>query len=74
MCHTVKAHVQRSSPLILRINVTCRNEAIACDIAYADTHAIHDGSTSAVIFVGVDTQLTDVYCIKTGKQPVCQLA
>ena len=50
------------------LNVTRRNEAVACDIVYADTPAIHDGSTSAVIFVGVDTQVTDVYGIKTDKQ------
>jgi hypothetical protein len=34
----------------------------------ADTGAVSDGSTSAVIFVGVDTQFTDVYGIKTYKQ------
>jgi hypothetical protein len=50
------------------LNVTRRNEAVACDIVYADTPAIHDGSTSAVIFVGVETQVTDVYGIKTDKQ------
>ena len=50
------------------LNVTRRNEPVACDIVYADTPAINDGSTSAVIFVGVDTQVTDVYGIKTDKQ------
>jgi hypothetical protein len=50
------------------LNVTRRNESVACDIVYADTPAIHDGSTSAVIFVGVDTQVTDVYGIKTDRQ------
>ena len=50
------------------LNVTRRNEPVACDIVYADTPAVHDGSTSAVIFVGVNTQVTDVYGIKTDKQ------
>ena len=50
------------------LNVTRRNELVACDIVYADTPAVHDGSTAAVIFVGVDTQVTDVYGIKTDKQ------
>ena len=46
--------------------VTC-NDPVACDIVYADTPAIHDGSNSAVIFVGVDTQVTEVYGIKNDK-------
>jgi hypothetical protein len=29
---------------------------------------LHDGSTAAVIFVGINTQVTDVYGIKTDKQ------
>jgi hypothetical protein len=52
------------------LNVTRRNESVACDIVYADTTAVFDGSSSAVIFVGVDTQVTDVYGIKTDKQLV----
>ena len=50
------------------LNVVRRNEAIACDIVYSDVPAIDDGSTAAVIFVGMDTQVTDVYGIKTDKQ------
>jgi hypothetical protein len=50
------------------LNVTRRNEPVACDIVYADTPAIDDGSIAAVIFVGTDTQVTDVYGIKTDKQ------
>ena len=53
------------------LNATRLNEPVACDITYADTTpAIKDGSTVAVIFVGVDTQVTDVYSIKTDKQLV----
>ena len=50
------------------LNVLRRKEAVACDIVYSDTPAIDDGSTSAVVFVGQDTQVTDVYGIKTDKQ------
>jgi hypothetical protein len=50
------------------LHVTRRNEAVACDIVYSDTPAINDDSTAAVLFVGLDTQVTDVYGIKTDKQ------
>jgi hypothetical protein len=41
---------------------------VACDIVYSDIPAIYDGSTAAVIFAGTNTQVTDVYGIKTDKQ------
>jgi hypothetical protein len=50
------------------LNVFHRQEDVACDIVYSDVIAIYDGSTAAVIFVGVSTQVTDVYGIKTDKQ------
>jgi hypothetical protein len=50
------------------LNVTCRQEPVACDIVYAEVPAIDDGSTAAVIFAGTDTQVTDIYGIKTDKQ------
>ena len=50
------------------MNVSQRNEAVACDIVYADVPAIDDGATAAVLFVGYDTQVTDVYGIKTDRQ------
>ena len=50
------------------LNVTRRNEAVACDIVYSDVPAIDDGSVAAVLFTGTDTQVTDVYGIKTDKQ------
>ena len=55
-------------PFKFCVNVTRYNEPVACDIVYADTSAKIYVSTSAVIFVGVDTQVTDVYGIKTDKQ------
>jgi Reverse transcriptase (RNA-dependent DNA polymerase) len=50
------------------LNVFRRNESVACDIVYADTPAIFGGETAAVLFVGTDTQVTDIYGIKTDKQ------
>jgi hypothetical protein len=42
------------------LNVFCRQEDVACDILYPNVPAIYDGSTAAVIFVGTNTQVTDV--------------
>jgi hypothetical protein len=50
------------------LNVFCHQEEVACNIVYSDVPAIYDGSTAAVIFVGTNTQVTDVYGIKTDKQ------
>jgi hypothetical protein len=50
------------------LNVYRHQEDVACDIVYSNVPAIYDGSTAAVIFVGVNTQVTDVYGIKTDKQ------
>jgi hypothetical protein len=50
------------------LNVYRHQEDVACDIVYSDVPAIYDGSTAAVIFVGISTQVTDVYGIKTDKQ------
>jgi hypothetical protein len=49
-------------------NVVCCNEVVDCDIVYSNVPAIDDGSTVAVDFVGTDTQVSDVYGIKTYKQ------
>jgi hypothetical protein len=50
------------------LNVHRRPEPVACDIVYADTPAIDDGSKAAVLFVGTRTLVTDIYGIKTDKQ------
>ena len=50
------------------LNIPRRDEPTACDIVYADTPAVDDGSTAAVLFVGTKSQVTDVYGIKTDKQ------
>jgi hypothetical protein len=50
------------------LNVYRRNEAVACDILYSDVPAVYDRETAAVIFVGVNTQVTDVYGIKKDSQ------
>ena len=40
------------------LNGTNCNEPVACDIVYADMHAIDDGFYIAIFFNGTDTQLT----------------
>ena len=50
------------------LNVSRRNEPVATDTVYSDTPAVDDGSTSAQIFVGTKTLLTDIYGMKSDKQ------
>jgi hypothetical protein len=50
------------------LNVYRCQEDVACYMVYSDIPAIYDCSTAVVIFVGVNTQVTDVYGIKTDKQ------
>ena len=50
------------------LNVYRRTEDVACDIVFSNVPAIFDGSTVAVLFVGVTTQVTDVYGIKCDSQ------
>jgi hypothetical protein len=50
------------------LNVFHCQEDVACDIVYSDVPDIYDGPTASVVFVGVNTQVTDVYGIKTDKQ------
>jgi hypothetical protein len=61
----LKQTFQSPSPAL---NVHRRNKSVACDIVYADVPAIDDGSEAAVIFCGTDTQVTDIYGIKSDKQ------
>ena len=64
-CTLLKRSFKSANPAL---NVQRRNESVACDIVYADEPAIDDGSTAAVLFVGLDTQVTDIYGIKRDKQ------
>jgi hypothetical protein len=50
------------------LNVGRRNVAVACDIVYYDTPDINDSFVAAVIFVGIDSQVTYIYGIKTDNQ------
>jgi hypothetical protein len=49
-------------------NVHRRNEPVATDTVYSDTPAVDSGATSAQIFVGTQTLVTDVYGMKTDKE------
>jgi hypothetical protein len=46
------------------LNVARCNEAVARDIVYSDTPAVNDESTTAVMFVGLDLQVTDINGVK----------
>jgi hypothetical protein len=50
------------------LNIHRRNEDVACNIVYSDVPAIFEGSTSAVIFVGTSTKVTDVHGMKKDNQ------
>ena len=50
------------------LNVHRRNEAVSMDTVYSDTPAIDNGATSAQIFVGTESLVTDVYGMKSDKE------
>ena len=49
-------------------NIKRRHEPVATDTIYSNTPATDDGSTSAQIFVGTKTLVTDIYSIKYDKE------
>ena len=49
------------------LNVWRRNEAVAVDQVFANVKDIEYGVTSAAQFTGVDSHVTDIYPLKTGK-------
>jgi hypothetical protein len=53
---------------IFAADVHRRDEPVATDIVYSDTPAVDSGATSAQLFVGTETLLTDVYGMKTDKK------
>jgi hypothetical protein len=56
-------------------NVRRRNKAVATDTVYADVPAIDCGHTSAQIFVGRDSLVTDIVGMSTvHRQAICQHA
>ena len=50
------------------LNVHRRSEAVATDTVYSDTPAVDNGATSAQIFVGTKSLVTDVYGMKSDKE------
>ena len=50
------------------LNVHRRSEAVATDTVYSDTPAVDSGATSAQIFVGTKSLVTDVYGMKSDKE------
>ena len=49
------------------LNVKRREEAVLCDQVFSDTPAIDGGETSAILYVGRESLVKDVYGLKTGK-------
>ena len=50
------------------LNVSRRNEAVSTDNIYSDTPAIDSGVTSAQIFVGRKSLVTDIYPMKNDSE------
>ena len=65
MSTILKKHYKSPFPAM---NVHRRNEPIATDTVYSDTPATGSGVTSAQLFVGTKSLVTDVYGMKTDKQ------
>ena len=55
-------------PPFLVLNISRRQESVATDTIYADTSAIDCGHTRAQFYCGTDSQVCDVYGMKTDKQ------
>ena len=49
-------------------NIPRRNEAVATDTIFSDTHTIDSGVTMAQIFVGKESLVSDVYPMQFSKQ------
>ena len=56
------------------LNMLQKDEAIAIDIVYHNTPPIDNRGTSAQIFVGIKTFLTNVYGMKSDKQFIATLS
>jgi hypothetical protein len=65
MSTTLKKHFKSPFPAM---NVHRRDEPVATDTVYSDTPTVDSGTTSAQIFVGTETLLSDVYGMKADKQ------
>jgi len=50
------------------LNVIRRNEPVATDELYSDTPAIDCGATRCQVFVGMNTDVVDIYPLQTSKQ------
>jgi hypothetical protein len=61
----LRKHYKSPNPAM---NVHRRNEDIATDTVFLDTPAIDDGSMCAQIYVGMESQVCDVYGMKTDGQ------
>ena len=56
------------------LNVPCRHEAVAIDTIYSDTPAVDSGVKQAKHLVGMESLVSDIYPMWSGKQLVNTLA
>ena len=50
------------------LNIYRRDELAATSTIYLDTPAVDSGATTAQVFVGLESLVTNVYAIKTDRQ------
>jgi hypothetical protein len=67
---TFRKHFKSRFPAL---NVHRRHEPVATDTVYSDTPAVDNGATSAQIFIGTETLVTDIYSMKSDKEFVYTL-
>ena len=61
----MKKQLKSRNPVL---NIPRGHEAVATDTVFSDTPAVDSGVKQAQVFVGRDTQVTDAYPMKSGKQ------
>ena len=50
------------------LNVPRRNESVASDFVFSDIPSVDGGETTAVILVGINSNVVDLYKVKSEKQ------
>ena len=66
----MKRHLKSRNPAL---NVPRRHEAVTTDTVYSDTSAVDSGVKQAQLFVGIESLVSDIYPMSSGKQFVNSL-
>ena len=61
----MRRHLKSRNPAF---SVPCRHEAVATDTVYSDTPAVDSGVKQAKVFVGMESLVSDIYPMRSGKQ------